>query len=204
MNNITSGSGGSLPDAELVKLYSGGSDSAFAVLTDRYIGLIRSITSKYRVAGLEPDDLTQEGLLGLLYAAKSFKDDGGASFRTYASICINRRVISLLKRSESGKSRALNDYVSISDEDCETVPGGDNPEDMYIVKESLSALNKKITELLSEKERRVLSLYLAGESYAGIAQAMAISEKSVDNAMQRIRRKLRDSALADRNGLQLS
>lgn len=188
----TSGSGSDLPDAELVKLYSGGSDSAFAVLTDRYIGLIRSITSKYRVAGLEPDDLTQEGLMGLLCAAKSYDSSGPASFRTYASLCINRRVISLLKRSESGKSKALNNYVSIDDEGCEGFPSGENPEDMYIGKESLDQLAKAITELLSERERRVLSLYLAGESYAEIAASLCSTTKSVDNAMQRIRRKLRD------------
>ena len=192
----TSGSGSDLPDAELVKLYSGGSDSAFAVLTDRYIGLIRSITSKYRVAGLEPDDLTQEGLMGLLCAAKSYDSSGPASFRTYASLCINRRVISLLKRSESGKSKALNNYVSIDDEGCEAMSAGESPEDMYIGKESLSTLRSAVTKLLSQKERQVFGLYLAGESYAEISRTLGMNAKAVDNAMQRIRRKLRDHILS--------
>ena len=192
----TSGSGSSMSDAELVKLYSNGSDSAFTVLTDRYIGLIRSITSRYRVAGLEPEDLTQEGLMGLLCAVKSFKEDGGASFRTYASLCINRRLVSLLKRSESGRSKALNDYVSIDDEGCEAMSAGESPEDMYIGKESLSSLISAVTKLLSQKERQVFGLYLAGESYAEISRTLGMNAKAVDNAMQRIRRKLRDHILS--------
>ncbi len=192
----TSGSGSSMSDAELVKLYSNGSDSAFTVLTDRYIGLIRSITSRYRVAGLEPEDLTQEGLMGLLCAVKSFKEDGGASFRTYASLCINRRLVSLLKRSESGRSKALNDYVSIDDEGCEAMSAGESPEDMYIGKESLSTLISAVTKLLSQKERQVFGLYLAGESYAEISRTLGMNAKAVDNAMQRIRRKLRDHILS--------
>ncbi len=185
-----------MSDAELVKLYSNGSDSAFTVLTDRYIGLIRSITSRYRVAGLEPEDLTQEGLMGLLCAVKSFKEDGGASFRTYASLCINRRLVSLLKRSESGRSKALNDYVSIDDEGCEAMSAGESPEDMYIGKESLSTLISAVTKLLSQKERQVFGLYLAGESYAEISRTLGMNAKAVDNAMQRIRRKLRDHILS--------
>ena len=173
----TSGSGSSMSDAELVKLYSNGSDSAFTVLTDRYIGLIRSITSRYRVAGLEPEDLTQEGLMGLLCAVKSFKEDGGASFRTYASLCINS-------------------YVSIDDEGCEAMSAGESPEDMYIGKESLSSLISAVTKLLSQKERQVFGLYLAGESYAEISRTLGMNAKAVDNAMQRIRRKLRDHILS--------
>ena len=184
--------GSNLSDAELAKLYDKGSDGAFAVLMDRYIGLIRSITSKYRVSGLEPDDLTQEGLMGLMCAAKSYKSEGGASFRTYASLCIDRRIISLLKRSESGKGKALNGYVSIDDEQFEKMSGGVDPEDMYISNESVAALGQAVAKLLSEKEQRVLRLYLAGETYAEISDALGMNRKSVDNAMQRIRKKLRD------------
>lgn len=192
LRNSTSGSGAELSDAELVQLFVSGSDSAFTVLTNRYIGLIRSITLKYRVSGLGADDLTQEGLMGLLCAAKTFRSDGGASFMTYASVCINRRLISLLKRSGNDRSKALNDYISIEDEPYRMMSGGVDPEEMFIDKESLESLNAAVTELLSKKEQKVLSLYLAGESYAEISQALGMNKKAVDNAMQRIRRKLRD------------
>ena len=180
-----------MTDDELAGFYASGNDDAFTVLVDRYFGLIRSVTSKYKVSGLEPDDLTQEGLMGLMCAAKSFKTGGGASFRTYAFLCIERRVISLLKRSESGKDKALNDYISIDDESFFKMSGGVNPEDMYIGKEGLNTLDRVISECLSEKERKVLSLYLAGESYDETAMILNTDRKSVDNAMQRIRRKLK-------------
>ena len=184
--------GSALSDAELIELYLGGSSTAFTVLVNRYIGLIRYITSKYKVSGLDPDDLVQEGLLGFMSAAKDFRSDGGAQFRNYAVLCINRRLISLLKRSGNNRSKALNDYVSIYDKSFDTVSGGVEPEDEYIGKESLDILGTALTEILSQTEQNVLRLYLAGESYSEIAQALDINRKSVDNAMQRIRRKLRD------------
>lgn len=185
-------SGCGLSDDDLVRLYSSGRESAFTALTDRYIGLIRSITSKYRVAGLEPDDLTQEGLMGLFCAVRSFDPEGGASFRTYLSLCINRRIISLLKRSEGNRSKALNDYIPIDDASLAQAYGSADPEDMYIGKENMRFLEEATMKLLSEKERKVLRLYLAGESYSEISQTLGVGRKSVDNAMQRIRKKLRE------------
>lgn len=180
-------------DIQLVELYNGGNANAFTVLTDRYFKLIRSITSKYNISGLEPDDLTQEGLLGLLCAVKSYKEDKGASFKTYAAVCINRRIITLLERSGNNKSKALNNYVSLDDEEAVRLIDGDraDPEEMFIDKESLTNLKKSISDWLSEKEKRVLDLYIAGESYGKIAGELRISAKSVDNTLQRIRRKLR-------------
>lgn len=180
-------------DARLVELYNSGNSAAFTVLTDRYVKLIRSITSKYKISGLESEDLTQEGLLGLLSAVKTYNSEKGASFKTYAGICINRRIITLLERSGNNKSKALNDYISLYDADIEeNVPEeGVNPEENFIGKESLMSLKKSISECLSGKEKRVLDLYLAGESYANIANELVMSQKSVDNALQRIRRKLK-------------
>lgn len=180
-------------DIQLVEFYNSGNTNAFTVLTDRYFKLIRSITSKYNISGLEPDDLTQEGLLGLLCAVKSYKSDKGASFKTYAAVCINRRIVTLLERSGNSKSKALNNYVSLDDEEAVRLITGDeaDPEEMFIDRESLNDLKKSISGWLSEKEKRVLDLYIAGESYGRIAFELRISAKSVDNALQRIRRKLR-------------
>lgn len=180
-------------DVQLAELYNGGNANAFTVLSDRYFKLIRSITSRYNISGLEPDDLTQEGLLGLLSAVKSYKTDKGASFNTYAAVCINRRIVTLLKRSGNSKKKALNNYVSLDDDEVvrSMTEGGVNPEEMFIDRENLSDLEKSISIWLSEKEKRVLELYIAGESYGGIGAALGLSKKSVDNALQRIKRKLR-------------
>lgn len=180
-------------DTRLVELYNSGSPEAFTVLTNRYFKLIRSITSKYKISGLEFEDLTQEGLLGLLSAVKTYNAQKGATFKTYAGLCINRRIITLLERSGNNKSKALNDYISLYDKDIDDImpEEGVNPEENFIGKESLQSLKKTISECLSEKEKQVLDLYLAGESYANIADKLKMPQKSVDNALQRIRRKLR-------------
>lgn len=131
--------------------------------------------------------------MGLLSAVKTYNADKGASFKTYAGLCINRRIITLLERSGNNKSKALNDYVSLYDTDIEEciTDDGVNPEENFIGKESLMSLRKSISECLSDKEKKVLELYLAGESYSDIASELKMSQKSVDNALQRIRRKLK-------------
>ena len=132
--------------------------------------------------------------MGLLSAVKTYNSEKGASFKTYAGICINRRIITLLERSGNNKSKALNDYVSLYDTEIEesVLEKGVNPEENFIGKESLMSLKKSISECLSDKEKRVLELYLAGESYENIASGLEISQKAVDNALQRIRRKLKN------------
>lgn len=182
----------SMPDEEMIKLFLGGDDSAFSALIERYIGLIRAIAAKYRVPGLETDDLTQEGLLCFLEAAKNYRSEKGASFKTYAGICVDRGMATLLRQSAAYKRKALNNYVSIDAESFREVSGGVDPENMYIGKESLSDLHAVIPTLLSDMEQRVLKRYLSGESYDDIAAALGTNRKSVDNAMVRVRKKLRD------------
>lgn len=184
----------SCSDTKLIEMFKNGSELAFAALTDRYLKLIRSITSKYTISGLEPDDLTQEGLVGFLCAVKTYKENGGASFKTYVGLCINRRIISLLNRSVGNKSKPLNNYISLYDDDVSNnmLDDGVNPESLVISKESFSSLNKHISDCLSDTEKRVLKLYLAGESYEQISLTLDIKPKSVDNALQRVRRKLKN------------
>lgn len=180
-------------DVQLAELYNEGNSNAFTVLSNRYFKLIRSITSRYNISGLEPDDLIQEGLLGLLSAVKYHKTDGGASFNTYAAVCINRRIMTLLERSGNSKRKAMNNYISLDDDEVvqSMTEGGVNPEEILIDRENLNDLEKSISGWLSEKEKRVLELYIAGESYEKIGEVIGIPKKSVDNALQRIRRKLR-------------
>ncbi len=180
-------------DIKLIELFRQGNELAFTALTDKYLTLIRSITSKYNISGLEPEDLTQEGMVGLLCAANTFQADKGATFKTYAALCINRRIISLLSRSTGNKSKPLNDYISLYDDDVSQnmLDEGVNPESLVISRESLSNLYSNISDWLSASELRVLRLYLAGKSYEQIAGELSVNTKSVDNALQRIRRKLK-------------
>ena len=181
-----------ISDEEMIGLFLGGDDSAFSALIDRYIGMIRAIAAKYRVPGLENDDLTQEGLLCFLEAAKKYSHEKGASFKTYAGVCVDRGMATLLRRSAAQKRKALNNYVSIDESSVREVSGGVDPENMYIGKESLSDLHAVIPSLLSEKEQLVLKRYLSGESYDDISAALGINRKAVDNAMVRVRKKLRE------------
>ena len=186
---------GSLPDEVLAELFNGGSQSAFEVLADRYLWLIRSITSKYNISGLDAEDLTQEGLLGLLFAVKTYRAEKGAQFQTYASVCVKHRIIALLDHSETNKSKTMNNYVPLDDsskEVCAQLENVDlNPEELYIAEENLTNLRRRIAGCLSKKEKSVFDMYIAGESYNAIGAALGVSAKSVDNALQRIRRKLK-------------
>lgn len=183
----------SYSDLKLIEMFKNGNDSAFDALTNRYLKLISSITSKYNIAGLELEDLTQEGLLGLLSAVNSYKTDAGTSFKTYAGLCINRRIVSLLKRSGGNRNKPLNDYISLYDDDVEQSAPDDevNPENLVISREGVDYLNRHISDCLSKTEKCVLDLYLAGESYTQISDKLSVSVKSVDNALQRIRKKLK-------------
>jgi len=176
-------------------MFRNGDQTAFAELANKYLWLIRSIVSKYNISGLDADDLTQEGMLGLLDAAKTYSAEKGAKFQTYASICIKRRLIALLDHSATNKSKSMNNYVSIENSSKEIPIQNDNsninPEDMYISDENVAEIHRKINESLSKNEKSVFDLYIAGESYNSIAQTLSMNIKSVDNALQRIRRKLK-------------
>ena len=182
-------------DEVLTEMFRNGDQTAFAELANKYLWLIRSIVSKYNISGLDADDLTQEGMLGLLDAAKTYSAEKGAKFQTYASICIKRRLIALLDHSATNKSKSMNNYVSIENSSKEIPIQNDNsninPEDMYISDENVAEIHRKINESLSKNEKSVFDLYIAGESYNSIAQTLSINIKSVDNALQRIRRKLK-------------
>ncbi len=182
-------------DEVLAEMFRNGDQSAFAQLANRYLWIIRSITSKYSISGLDTDDLIQEGMLGLLYAVKTYSADKGAKLQTYASVCINRRIIALLEHSVTNKSRSMNNYISLeqSDQAIPLTPESENinPEDMFISDENVAEIRRRINDSLSPMEKSVFELYMAGESYQSIGLALSMSVKSVDNSLQRIRRKLR-------------
>lgn len=181
-------------DAELARMVRGGDGDAFAELTARFLAMIRRKIAPLRAAGLETDDLFQEGLLGLLRAAQTYDPQRGASFRTYAGVCVSNRVIAACRAAADRKNAPLSDFISLSGADVPEVEAGcrsADPEALLDSRESFRAMCRRISSQLTPVENGVLRLYLSGYSYRGIAQRMSITEKAADNALQRARWKLR-------------
>lgn len=176
-------------DAELTALVREGSEPAFEIICERYSPLISSIASGYSVAGLDKNDFIQEGMLALLSASRSYREDRSTSFRTYAGVCITRRFLSLIKKS-GNKSTVPSDALVSLDELDILESDRSNPETVLLEKESSDALKKAITDRLSDFELSVLRHYLRAWSYSEIADKLGVSIKSVDNALQRIRKKI--------------
>ncbi len=180
-----------ISDAQLVRLYREGSESAFRQLAGRFFLTLRKRAADNAKCAADIDDLMQEGLIGLHYAALSFNENGGASFLTYANVCIRNRIISAVRHEKSLKN-SINSAASSIEEagDVPALPEQD-PLNAVIIKEELRALGEYLDKNLSESESAVLELYLDGRSYDEIAEKLGISRKSCDNAMQRVRKKLR-------------
>jgi len=183
-------------DDQLSALVSSGNADAFVELTTRYLSLIRVKAAPFRSAILETDDLCQEGLLGLLSAARSFQSGGKANFKTYAGVCISNRIITAYRSAAGHKNFLLNNSLSLNDNtdrDLDVRLPLDmvaNPETLLIDRENLEIVKTRIKQTLSKMEQQVLFLYLGGYSYAEIAANLHISFKAADNAIQRVRRKL--------------
>lgn len=182
-----------LDDSQLTYFVQKGNEDAFNELTSRYISLIKSKAFDCRNLGIDYDDLFQEGLLGLLNAARTFEPLGKASFRTYAGLCIKRRMYTLFKSSARQKRIPSKNLVSLNEnaEDLE-VRLLNNPEEMFIKKEEDELRDVQIKKVLSDLELKVLYMYISGSSYSEISGKIGISFKSVDNALQRIKKKLRE------------
>lgn len=176
-----------LSDIDLVSLCAGNKDVA-AVLISRYIPLINKYAFQFSKV-LDFDDLVQEGSLGLLDAISSFKPDKDVKFSTYAAVCIRNKMLKAVEKVRSRKAGALRGSVSL-DQLPERVDDL-TPENIFIGKESLDAVMDDVKKVLSPLERRILFSHLGGWDYQTIAQNLKISQKSVDNALQRVRRKLK-------------
>ena len=185
-----------LTDDALAQMVQDGSADAFVELTNRYLPLVRAKAASFHSFALEADDLWQEGLLGLYSAASNYDAKGSAGFRTYAGVCISNRIVTAYRSSASLKNTILNNSLSLQDEDFSdrdqlACSAGMNPETLVIAQESVQAVNDHLNQSLSAMEKDVLRLYLNGCSYGEIAEKLAISGKAADNAMQRIRKKLK-------------
>ncbi|MDR1892503.1 MAG: sigma-70 family RNA polymerase sigma factor [Oscillospiraceae bacterium] len=187
-----------LSDEQLVRLTRIGSPDAFNVLAARYFQTIRACAANYSNCGLETDDLTQEGLIGLLSAVRSYDAGFLASFGTFARLCVSRRMCSFArialrkKRAPAAQTHSL-DFFQAKDEP--ESPETTDPEAIFIRKQEREELCRIIGAVLSTFELKVLAGFLLGESYRQIARRLSASEKSVDNALWRVRKKLRTRLL---------
>ena len=179
----------SLGDLQLVRMVKDGDGSAFEEISHRYRNFIHSVARRFCSEEDELCDFTQEGLLGLLSACKTFKEENGASFKNYAALCIKRRLISLKRKQSSGASVPKSSMISIEDVE---IPDRDNPdpEELIVSRERLDEMLIQLKNSLSDMEIKVICLYLQGLTYYEIAKKAGLSKKSVDNALQRIKRKL--------------
>lgn len=188
-----------LTDNELLSMAESGDEIAEDQLALRYTRLVKICSRPYFLVGGDGEDLIQEGMLGLLSAIREFNISMNTSFKTYAEICVKRRIYSAIKGASRKKHEPLNDMVSfedvLSDEsNSSAVSYGEayrrSPEEQVLARESVGEIIQTYSRCLSKFEVEILNLYLSGLSYSEIAELCGKTDKSVDNAVQRIRRKL--------------
>ena len=187
-----------LSDNDLQELGAAGDRGAEEALSERYVRLVRVCARPLFLAGGDSEDLLQEGMIGLLSAIRQYDPKSGASFRSFAEHCIRMRLLSAIKSASRMKHLPLNDGLSL--EQLSEDPGSQfsaipeifrqDPENLVLARESTEELYAVFSQCLSKMEKRVLALYLDGFSYREIALRLGKDGKAVDNAVQRIRRKL--------------
>lgn len=191
-----------MSDFELLALIRSHDDEAMEYLLQKYSKLVKRETRTLYLIGAETEDLAQEGMIGLFKAIRDYKEESGAEFATFATICVRNQIRTAIQSSNRKKHTPLNEYISFyaqKDEDgvsmdyLEAEPANTNPESIMIAKEQHRLLEDKIKGMLSAYESRVWNLYLDGLSYMEIAQKLDKTEKSINNALQRIRAKLSNS-----------
>ena len=189
-------------DHYLIALAKQGRADAYDRIVRRYYGFVRLKASSYFLVGGDSDDLIQEGLVGLYKAVRDYRTDRESSFRNFAELCITRQIITAVKTATRNKHTPLNQYVSFSQTPAangdseptldELLPGpsAHDPVNQVISSEELHSLVACLSSVLSELESSVLSLYLDGHSYETIAEHLGCDTKTVDNALQRVKRKV--------------
>ncbi len=192
-----------LNDNELAKAFQDGNEEALEILFHRYKTFLEYVANQYYIKGADGDDLVSEGMFALWNAAKSYDESKGASFKTYANTLIQRSMINAVRDANTKKNEPLNSSTSLEDEFTDNegkkevrrvkevlyAEKQSNPESILLDKENAKNLEGKIFDSLSQLEKQILQLYMQGNDYHKIAQMMNKSDKQVDNALQRIRKK---------------
>jgi RNA polymerase sporulation-specific sigma factor len=188
-------------DEEIVMEAKSGDIIALEFLINKYKNFVKAKARSYFLIGADREDIIQEGMIGLYKAIRDFRDDKLSSFRAFAELCITRQIITAIKTATRQKHIPLNSYVSLNkpiyDEDSDRtlldILSGTkitDPEELMINREEYNDIEFKMGEILSELEWKVLTLYLEGKSYQEIAVDLQRHVKSIDNALQRVKRKL--------------
>lgn len=190
-----------MDDEQVVQAAREGDPAAIEHLMNRYRNFVRAKAKSYFLIGADREDIVQEGMIGLYKAIRDFRDDKLSSFRAFAELCITRQIITAIKTATRQKHIPLNSYISLNkpiyDEDSDRtlldVLSGSrvtDPEELVINNEDFDDIEAKMGELLSDLEWQVLAAYLDGKSYQEIAAELDRHVKSIDNALQRVKRKL--------------
>lgn len=193
-----------LKDIELVMLAKKGNTKAISILINKYKNFVRSRSKSYFIVGADKEDIVQEGLIGLFKAIRDYNPDKKTSFRAFAELCIMRQIITAIKTATRQKHLPLNSYVSLNkpifEDNGERVMADViastrtcNPEEIYVALELTKSIKEKIKKYLSGLESKVLAEYLKGLSYYEVAKNIGKHIKSVDNALQRIKRKIQET-----------
>ena len=193
-----------MTDEDVALLARDGDEAALELLMMKYKNFVRSKARSYFLIGADHEDIVQEGMIGLFKAIRDFRPDKLTSFRAFAELCVTRQIITAIKTATRQKHIPLNSYVSLNrpiyDEESdrtlmdvlsEVQMAG--PEELLISQEDYSSVENRISEVLSDLEMEVLNSYLEGKSYQEIAQDLGRHVKSIDNALQRVKRKLEKS-----------
>ena len=191
----------SMTDEEIVVLAQQNDGQALAFLLNKYKNFVRSKARSYFLIGADHEDIVQEGMIGLYKAIRDFQPSRLSSFRSFAELCVKRQIITAIKAATRQKHVPLNSYVSLNkplyDEESDRTLMDviseemmSSPEEMLISREDISLIEGRIGDMLSPLEKQVLLRYLDGKSYVEIADEMGRHVKSIDNALQRIKRKL--------------
>lgn len=191
-----------LSDEELISRLREGHEDIRDYLMEKHKNLVRKKARALYLIGGDNDDLIQEGMIGLYKAIRDFDPERGASFHTFADLCISRQLYTAVQASQRQKHQPLNSYVSLSDSDNEeqtsrraSYAANDvrnrNPEELFIARENLEDMEDLIEKKLSRFEREVLRYYLSGMNYSQIADTLGKSSKATDNALQRIKKKIK-------------
>ena len=191
----------SMTDEQVVVLAQETDSPALEYLLNKYKNFVRTKARSYFLIGADHEDIVQEGMIGLYKAIRDYKAEKLSSFRAFAELCVTRQIITAIKTATRQKHIPLNSYISLNkpiyEEDSDrtlldviTEEGMSNPEEMIIDREDLSLIEGKIGQMLSDLEKDVLVRYMEGKSYVEIADEMHRHVKSIDNALQRIKRKL--------------
>ena len=187
-------------DEDVVTHAQNGDGEALVFLLNKYKNFVRSKARSYFLIGADHEDIVQEGMIGLYKSIRDFQPSRLASFRSFAELCVKRQIITAIKAATRQKHVPLNSYVSLNkplyDEESDrtlldVIEGRvTNPEDLYISKEDLKGIHAQMDLLLSDLEKQVLEAFMDGKSYQEIADNLGRHVKSIDNALQRVKRKL--------------